>query len=96
MKITQKRKDIIAKIKNLGFEILEDEQSLNAYRQEKTHRIKKNLLLSIVLSVIIMYFEMFVKSFFSQNIQMALSFFGIFYCGRDFFSHAFLGFKKEI
>lgn len=42
-----------------------------------------------------MYFEMFVKSSFSQNIQMALSFFGIFYCGRDFFSHAFLGFKSK-
>lgn len=42
-----------------------------------------------------MYFEMFVKSSFSQNIQMALSFFGIFYCGRDFFSHAFLGLKSK-
>ncbi|EAL4060328.1 cation-transporting P-type ATPase, partial [Campylobacter jejuni] len=34
-------------------------------------------------------------SSFSQNIQMALSFFGIFYCGRDFFSHAFLGLKSK-
>ncbi|HED5129406.1 TPA: copper-translocating P-type ATPase CopA [Campylobacter jejuni] len=91
----KKRKDIIAKIKNLGFEILEDEQSLNAYKAKKHLELRKNLLLSIVLSVIIMYFEMFVKSSFSQNIQMALSFFGIFYCGRDFFSHAFLGFKSK-
>lgn len=91
----EKRKDIIAKIKNLGFEILEDEQSLNAYKAKKHLELRKNLLLSIVLSVIIMYFEMFVKSSFSQNIQMALSFFGIFYCGRDFFSHAFLGLKSK-
>lgn len=91
----EKRKDIIAKIQNLGFEILEDEQSLNAYKAKKHLELRKNLLLSIVLSVIIMYFEMFVKSSFSQNIQMALSFFGIFYCGRDFFSHAFLGFKSK-
>ncbi|EDP3834278.1 copper-translocating P-type ATPase CopA [Campylobacter jejuni] len=91
----EKRKDIIAKIKNLGFEILEDEQSLNAYKVKKHLELRKNLLLSIVLSVIIMYFEMFVKSSFSQNIQMALSFFGIFYCGRDFFSHAFLGLKSK-
>ncbi|TEX93924.1 copper-translocating P-type ATPase CopA [Campylobacter sp. US55] len=91
----KKRKDIIAKIKNLGFEILEDEQSLNAYKAKKHLELRKNLLLSIVLSVIIMYFEMFVKSSFSQNIQMALSFFGIFYCGRDFFSHAFLGLKSK-
>lgn len=91
----EKRKDIIAKIKNLGFEILEDEQSLNAYKAKKHLELRKNLLLSIVLSVIIMYFEMFVKTSFSQNIQMALSFFGIFYCGRDFFSHAFLGFKSK-
>ncbi|EAM0005771.1 cation-transporting P-type ATPase [Campylobacter jejuni] len=91
----EKRKDIIAKIQNLGFEILEDEQSLNAYKAKKHLELRKNLLLSIVLSVIIMYFEMFVKSSFSQNIQMALSFFGIFYCGRDFFSHAFLGLKSK-
>lgn len=91
----KKCKDIIAKIKNLGFEILEDEQSLNAYKAKKHLELRKNLLLSIVLSVIIMYFEMFVKSSFSQNIQMALSFFGIFYCGRDFFSHAFLGLKSK-
>ncbi|EGN5847733.1 copper-translocating P-type ATPase CopA [Campylobacter jejuni] len=91
----EKRKDIIAKIKNLGFEILEDEQSLNAYKAKKHLELRKNLLLSIVLSVIIMYFEMFVKTSFSQNIQMALSFFGIFYCGRDFFSHAFLGLKSK-
>ncbi|WP_426711555.1 copper-translocating P-type ATPase CopA [Campylobacter jejuni] len=90
----EKRKDIIAKIQNLGFEILEDEQSLNAYKAKKHLELRKNLLLSIVLSVIIMYFEMFVKSSFSQNIQMALSFFGIFYCGRDFFSHA-LGLKSK-
>ncbi|HDZ5162646.1 TPA: copper-translocating P-type ATPase CopA [Campylobacter jejuni] len=90
----EKRKDIIAKIQNLGFEILEDEQSLNAYKAKKHLELRKNLLLSIVLSVIIMYFEMFVKSSFSQ-IQMALSFFGIFYCGRDFFSHAFLGLKSK-
>ncbi|EGJ3587461.1 copper-translocating P-type ATPase CopA [Campylobacter jejuni] len=91
----EKHKDIIAKIQNLGFEILEDEQSLNAYKAKKHLELRKNLLLSIVLSVIIMYFEMFVKSSFSQNIQMALSFFGIFYCGRDFFSHAFLGLKSK-
>ena len=95
LKDQEKRKDIIAKIQNLGFEILEDEQSLNAYKAKKHLELRKNLLLSIVLSVIIMYFEMFVKSSFSQNIQMALSFFGIFYCGRDFFSHAFLGLKSK-
>lgn len=92
----EKRKDIIAKIQNLGFEILEDEQNLNAYKAKKHLELRKNLLLSIVLSVIIMYFEMFVRSSFSQNIQMALSFFGIFYCGRDFFSHAFLDLKAKI
>lgn len=32
----EKHKDIIAKIKNLGFEILEDEQSLNAYKAKNT------------------------------------------------------------
>ncbi|TKX32085.1 heavy metal translocating P-type ATPase [Campylobacter estrildidarum] len=91
----EKRKEILEKIKKLGFEILEDEQSLEEYKIKKHIELRKNLLLSIVLSVVVMYFEMFNQSFFSQNMQMLLSFFGIFYCGRDFFSHAFLGFKNK-
>lgn len=95
LKDMQKRKDIIAKIQNLGFEILEDEQNLMEYKAKKHLQLRKNLLLSIVLSAVLMYFEMFVKGSFSQNIQMVLSFFGIFYCGRDFFIHAFLGLKSK-
>ncbi|MBM0636705.1 cation-translocating P-type ATPase [Campylobacter sp. VicNov18] len=95
LKDMQKRKDIIAKIENLGFEILEDEQSLIEYKIKKHLQLRKNLLLSVVLGTIIMYFEMFVKNSFSQNIQMLLSVFGIFYCGRDFFFHAFLGIKNK-
>ncbi|MBZ7955428.1 cation-translocating P-type ATPase [Campylobacter molothri] len=91
----EKRKEILTKIKNLGFEILEDEQSLEEYKIKKHIELRKNLLLSTVLSVVVMYFEMFDQSFFSQNMQMFLSFFGIFYCGRDFFSHAFLGLKNK-
>ncbi|TKX31422.1 heavy metal translocating P-type ATPase [Campylobacter aviculae] len=91
----EKRKEILEKIKKLGFEILEDEQSLEEYKIKKHIELRKNLLLSIVLSIVVMYFEMFDQSFFSQNMQMFLSFFGIFYCGRDFFFHAFLGFKNK-
>lgn len=91
----EKRKEILTKIKDLGFEILEDEQSLEEYKIKKHIELRKNLLLSIVLSVVVMYFEMFDQSFFSQNMQMLLSFFGIFYCGRDFFSHAFFGLKNK-
>lgn len=76
---------MIEKIQSLGFEILENEQNLEEYRKKELISLRKNLLLSIVLSALIMYFEMFDTSFLSQNMQMLLSFFVIFYCGRTFF-----------
>lgn len=90
----EKIQEIKRKITSLGFEILEDEQSLEEYRKKELISLRKNLLLSIVLSALIMYFEMFDTSFLSQNIQMFLSFFAIFYCGRAFFSHAIKGLKS--
>ncbi|EAI3898431.1 cation-translocating P-type ATPase [Campylobacter coli] len=86
--------DVVKKIQNLGFEILENEQNLEEYRKKELIALRKNLLLSIVLSALIMYFEMFDTSFLSQNMQMLLSFFAIFYCGRTFFSHAIKGLKN--
>lgn len=91
---SQKAKEVKQKIINLGFEILEDEQSLEEYRKKELSILRKNLFLSIVLSTLIMYFEMFDASFFSQNMQMFLSFFAIFYCGRSFFSHAIKGLRS--
>ncbi|EKL4879010.1 cadmium-translocating P-type ATPase [Campylobacter jejuni] len=86
--------DVIEKIQSLGFEILENEQNLEEYRKKELISLRKNLLLSIVLSALIMYFEMFDTSFLSQNMQILLSFFAIFYCGRTFFSHAIKGLKN--
>ncbi|MEE6591719.1 hypothetical protein VWN77_10860, partial [Campylobacter coli] len=42
-------------------------------RKKELISLRKNLLLSIVLSALIMYFEMFGTSFLSQNMQMLLS-----------------------
>ncbi|AXP08356.1 cation-translocating P-type ATPase [Campylobacter hepaticus] len=95
LKDLQKRQDIIKKIQNLGFEILEDEQSLIEYKIKKHLKLRNNLIISIVLSAIVMYCEMFMTNSLSKHLQMLLSFFGIFYCGRDFFYHAFLGLKNQ-
>ncbi|MBF7067485.1 cation-translocating P-type ATPase [Campylobacter volucris] len=79
------------KITTLGFEILEDEQNLKLHKTQELKKLKNNLLLSIALSIIVMYFEMFVQGQISNLIQLVLSFIGIFYCGKSFFAHAIKG-----
>lgn len=86
--------EVSKKIRELGFEVLEEENSeLDEKRQ--VFKLKINLSLSIVLSLVIMYFEMFIEGEFSKVAQMLLAFFAIFYCGRNFFSHAFAGLKHK-
>ena len=90
-----KLKDKISqKIKELGFEILEEE-NLEIDEKKRVLKLKINLFLSIVLSLVIMYFEMFVKSENSKSLQMFLAFFAIFYCGRGFFYHALAGLRYK-
>ncbi|TXE89305.1 cation-translocating P-type ATPase [Campylobacter volucris] len=79
------------KITTLGFEILEDEQNLKLHKIQELKKLKNNLLLSIALSIIVMYFEMFAQGQISNLIQLVLSFVGIFYCGESFFAHAIKG-----
>lgn len=86
--------EISKKIKELGFEILEDE-NLELDEKKQLLKLKINLSLSIALSLVIMYFEMFVEGGFSKTMQMLLAFFAIFYCGRSFFFHAFAGLKYK-
>ncbi|KAA6226808.1 cation-translocating P-type ATPase [Campylobacter sp. LR196d] len=83
------------KIISLGYEILEDEFGLNKFKQKELKKLKFKLFLSFTLSILIMYFEMFVSGEFSALIQGILSMFVIFYCGKDFFKHAFLGVKNK-
>lgn len=91
----QKSKELLEKIKSLGYEILDDEESLQKHRKKELQILRLNLVLSLILSAVTMYFEMFVSGVLSQNIQMLLSFFVLFYCGRSFFLHAFLGIKHK-
>ncbi|MCR6571614.1 heavy metal translocating P-type ATPase [Campylobacter insulaenigrae] len=79
------------KIKALGFEILEDEQNLQLYKISQLKKLKNMFFLSMILSAIIMYFEMFIQNTLSSFVQLALSFVAIFYCGKSFFSHAIKG-----
>ncbi|AJC94356.1 cation-translocating P-type ATPase [Campylobacter volucris] len=79
------------KITTLGFEILEDDQNLKLHKTQELKKLQNNLLLSIALSIIVMYFEMFVQGQISNLIQLVLSFVGIFYCGKSFFAHAIKG-----
>ncbi len=65
---------IKTKIKALGFEILEDEENLQLYKILQLKKLRNTLFLSVILSAIIMYFEMFIKGAFSSFIQLSLSY----------------------
>ncbi|AJC86521.1 heavy metal translocating P-type ATPase [Campylobacter sp. RM16704] len=83
------------KIQALGFEVLQDEQNLYEFKLQELKKMKIKLITSIVLSSIVMYFEMFIQGNNSALIQMFLSMIAIFYCGKDFFIHAFKGLKHK-
>ncbi|QOR00733.1 heavy metal translocating P-type ATPase [Campylobacter sp. 2014D-0216] len=88
-------KKIKEKIKALGFEVLHEEQNLYEFKVQELKNMKIKLITSIILSAIVMYFEMFIQSNTSALIQMFLSVVVIFGCGKDFFIHAFKGLKHK-
>ncbi|MCV3382119.1 cation-translocating P-type ATPase [Campylobacter sp. IFREMER_LSEM_CL2127] len=83
------------KIKALGFEILQEEQNLYEFKLKELKNMKTKLIMSIILSSIVMYFEMFVQGNVSALIQMFLSMIAIFYCGKGFFIHALKGLRHK-
>lgn len=89
------KSDLFKKIKNLGYEILDEGQDLEKYKLKQFSKMKLNLFLSVILSTLIMYFEMFVKNSFSKDMQLLFSIFAIFYCGRSFFINAIKGLKYK-
>ncbi|MBK1972661.1 cation-translocating P-type ATPase [Campylobacter sp. TTU-622] len=89
------KNELFKKIKNLGYEILDEEQDLEKYKLKQFSKMKLNFFLSAILSILIMYFEMFVKNSFSKDMQLLISIFAIFYCGRVFFINAIKGLKYK-
>ncbi|EAJ6142068.1 cation-translocating P-type ATPase [Campylobacter lari] len=83
------------KIKALGFEILQEEQNLYEFKLKELKNMKTKLIMSIILSSIVMYFEMFVQGNISALIQMLLSMIAIFYCGKGFFIHTLKGLRHK-
>ncbi|HEC1794200.1 TPA: cation-translocating P-type ATPase [Campylobacter lari] len=83
------------KIKALGFEILQEEQNLYEFKLKELKNMKTKLIMSVILSSIVMYFEMFVQGNVSALIQMFLSMIAIFYCGKSFFIHALKGLRHK-
>ncbi|QKF79997.1 heavy metal translocating P-type ATPase [Campylobacter armoricus] len=83
------------KIQALGFEILQEEQNLYEFKLQELKNMKTKLIISIILSSIVMYFEMFIQGNVSALIQMFLSIIVVFYCGKDFFIHAFKGLRHK-
>ncbi|MCR2040087.1 cation-translocating P-type ATPase [Campylobacter helveticus] len=89
------KEEIKNKISQLGFEILHDEQSVEKAKEKELKHLKFKLLLALVLSSVMMLFEMFVFNAFSYNLQLILSFIVIFYCGFGFFSSALKGLRYK-
>lgn len=82
------REEIIKTIQNLGFEIIQSDLESHHHKALKVLQIK--LILSLILSALIMFFEMRESQLY---LQIILAFFAIFYCGGDFFIHAFKGLR---
>lgn len=91
-----KKEQICKKISSLGFNVLKDEQDLKAYKISYIKKLKQNLVISAILSLIVMFFEMFIFDFYSKITQLFLSCFVIFYCGKDFFLHFFKSLNKVL
>ena len=83
---------ITQKIQNLGFELLHDEQGLQEYKSKELKSLRLKFFLALSFSLVLMGLEMFFKGFAWLEILFVLI---VFYCGKDFFIHAFKGLKNK-
>lgn len=88
------QKKLIDKIKALGYGVLNEDESAQDFTRKEFQSLKLNLILSIAASLAGMALMLLKHSAFSSYAQLILGVFGIFYCGRGFFIHAFLGLKN--
>ncbi|MCW1360121.1 cation-translocating P-type ATPase [Campylobacter jejuni] len=95
LKDAKTKQKVLDKITALGFEILADDENLAQYKLHSLKKLKWNFFVSLILSCVIMAFEMFVFNIFSSLIQLFLGAFVIFFCGREFFIHAIKGLKNR-
>lgn len=88
------QKKLIDKIKALGYGVLNADESAQDFSSKELKKLKLNLILSIITSLSGMALMLLKHSEILSFIQLFLGVFGIFYCGRGFFIHAFLGLKS--
>ncbi|NDJ27642.1 copper-transporting ATPase [Campylobacter sp. MIT 12-8780] len=82
------------KIKDLGYEVLQNDEDIYEFKLKELQKLKFNLILSVIISALAMLLMMSFHGILSELLQMVLGLFGVFYCGRGFFIHAFKGLKN--
>ncbi|TKX29800.1 copper-transporting ATPase [Campylobacter sp. MIT 12-5580] len=82
------------KIKDLGYEVLQNDEDIYEFKLKELQKLKFNLILSVIISALAMLLMMSFHGILSELLQMILGLFGVFYCGRGFFIHAFKGLKN--
>ncbi|KGI56323.1 heavy metal translocating P-type ATPase [Campylobacter sp. MIT 97-5078] len=88
------RAKIQQKIKDLGYEVLQNDEDIYEFKLKELQKLKFNLILSVIISALAMLLMMSFHGILSELLQMILGLFGVFYCGRGFFVHAFKGLKN--
>ena len=83
------RGEIVRKIESLGYEILQDSESVGEFKQKELLKLRYNLILSAFVSALAMILMSFAHG--SALPQALLGCFGVFYCGRSFYTRAFAG-----
>ncbi|CUU81127.1 copper-translocating P-type ATPase [Campylobacter hyointestinalis] len=84
------------KIKKLGFGVVNNYDELEAAQNKNAINLKNRLIISAILSVIIMVFEMnSYETLYKSLALFILTSIVIFYCGFDFFKHAMKSIKNS-
>lgn len=84
------------KIKKLGFGVVNNYDELEAAQNKNAINLKNRLIVSAILSVIIMVFEMnSYETLYKSLALFILTSIVIFYCGFDFFKHAMKSIKNS-
>ncbi|WP_309300157.1 heavy metal translocating P-type ATPase [Campylobacter hyointestinalis] len=83
------------KVKKLGFGVVNNYDELEAAQNKNAINLKNRLIISAILSVIIMVFEMnSYETLYKSLALFILTSIVIFYCGFDFFKHAMKSIKN--
>jgi len=86
---------LTAKIKKLGYEIVENYEELEAAKLANLKNLRQKLIIAVILSALVMACEMLLKSQIWRLLAFILTSVVLFYCGRNFFTHGISALRSK-